>query len=71
MAFVYEFATDGCPLHLVNQKQRRNKKMTPNDIATDISGLTPANNGNIATMTIGTQSFVGGNLTIDDANQMG
>lgn len=45
--------------------------MTPNDIATDISGLTPANNGNIGTMTMGTQSFVGGNLTIDDANQMG
>ncbi len=45
--------------------------MTPNDIATDISGLTPANNGNIATMTYGTQSFVGQNWTIDDANQMG
>lgn len=45
--------------------------MTPNDIATDISGLKPANNGNIATMTIGTQSYVGGNLTIDDATQCG
>lgn len=45
--------------------------MTPNDIATDISGLTPANNGNIGTMTYGTQSFVGGSWTIDDANQMG
>ena len=52
-------------------KTKEKQKMTPNDIATDISGLTPANNGNIATMTIGTQSFVGGNLTIDDANQMG
>ena len=45
--------------------------MTPNEIATDISGLTPANNGTIATMTYGTQSFVGGSLTIDDANTMG
>ena len=45
--------------------------MKPNDIATDISGLCPANDGNIATMTVGTQSFVGSNLTIDDANQMG
>lgn len=45
--------------------------MTPNDIATDISGLTPANNGNIATMTMGTTSYVGTNWTIDDANQMG
>ncbi len=38
--------------------------MTPNDIATDISGLTPANDGNIGTMTMGTTSFVGGHLTI-------
>lgn len=45
--------------------------MTPNDIATDIGGITPANDGNIATMTMGTQSFVGQNWTIDDANQMG
>ena len=45
--------------------------MTPNDIATDISGLTPANDGNIATMTYGTQSLVGGQFTIDDANHMG
>ena len=45
--------------------------MTPNDIATDISGLTPANNGNIATMTTGTQSFIGQNLGIDDAHTLG
>ena len=45
--------------------------MTPNDIATDISGLKPAGNGNIATTTYGTQSVVGGKFTIDDANQMG
>ena len=45
--------------------------MTPNDIATDISGLKPANDGNIATMTVGTQSYVGQNWTIDDANQCG
>ena len=68
--FVCKGVTDGCPLHLVNQN-KGNKKMTPNDIATDISGLKPANDGNIATMTIGTQSFVGGKLTIDDANQCG
>ncbi len=45
--------------------------MTPNDIATDIGGITPANDGNIATTTMGTQSFVGQNWTIDDATQMG
>lgn len=45
--------------------------MTPNEIATDISGLTPANNGNIGTMTMGTQSFVGQTWTIDDASQLG
>ena len=45
--------------------------MTPNDIATDISGLTPANNGNIATMTTGTQSFIGRNWGIDDASTLG
>ena len=45
--------------------------MTPNDIATDISGIKPVDNGNIATMTYGTQSFCGQNLTIDDSNQMG
>ena len=57
---------------LVNQNNKKEtKKMTPNDIATDISGLTPANNGNIATMTRGTQSFVGQNWTIDDAYQLG
>ena len=45
--------------------------MTPNDIATDISGLKPANDGNIATTTVGTQSYVGQNWTIDDANHLG
>lgn len=62
---------DGCPLRLVNQKTKEKQTMTPNDIATDISGLNPANDGNIATMTMGTQSFVGQSWTIDDANQMG
>ena len=70
MAFVYEFATDGCPLHLVNQNKGETK-MTPNDIATDISGLTPANDGNIATMTTGTGSYIGRNWGIDDANTLG
>lgn len=45
--------------------------MKPNEIATDISGLTPANNGNIATMTTGTQSFIGQNWGIDDASTLG
>lgn len=45
--------------------------MTPNEIATNISSISIANNGNIGTMTMGTQSYVGRNLTIDDANQMG
>lgn len=45
--------------------------MTPNEIATDISGLKPAGNDNIATMTYGTQSFCGQTWTIDDANQIG
>ena len=52
-------------------KTGKETKMTPNDIATDISGLTPANNGNITTMTMGTQSYVGRNWTIDDASQLG
>ena len=45
--------------------------MTPNDIATSISGLKPAGDGNINQTVTGTQSFVGGNLTIDDANGWG
>ena len=56
---------------LVNQNNKGKEKMTPNEIATDISGLTPANNGNIGTMTMGTQSFVGQTWTIDDASQLG
>ncbi len=44
--------------------------MTPNDIAISIAGLNPVG-GDLATMTTGTQSFVGQNLTIDDANTFG
>lgn len=68
MAFVYEFATDGCPLHLVNQNKGETK-MTPNDIATSISGLKPVGGGNITASTNFTQSFaMGGGYTVDDAN---
>ncbi|MBQ3316263.1 MAG: hypothetical protein IJG70_09960 [Kiritimatiellae bacterium] len=45
--------------------------MTPNDIATDISGLKPVNNGNIATMTRGTQSYIGTTWGIDDTDTLG
>ncbi len=50
MAFVYEFATDGCPLHLVNQNKGETK-MTPNDIATSISGIVQMGDGNITAST--------------------
>ena len=50
MAFVYEFATDGCPLHLVNQNKGETK-MTPNDIATSISGIVQMGGGNITAST--------------------
>ena len=50
MAFVYEFATDGCPLHLVNQNKGETK-MTPNDIATNISGIVQMGDGNITAST--------------------
>ena len=45
--------------------------MTPNDIATSISGLKPDGNSNPTTMTTGTQSYVGQNWTIDDYNTFG
>ena len=45
--------------------------MTPNDIATDISGLKPAEGSDLTSMTTGTQSYVGGTWTIDDWNNWG
>ena len=46
--------------------------MTPNDIATDISGLKPVGDvSNIATMTVGTTCYLNSSWTVDDANQMG
>ncbi len=45
--------------------------MTPNDIATSISGLHVEGDGDIAQTVTGTQSFVGGRLTIDDAGSWG
>ena len=45
--------------------------MTPNDIATSISGLNPADEGNITQTVTGTQSFVGGQWTIDDWSNWG
>ena len=45
--------------------------MTPNDIATSISGLNPVDEGNITGTMTGTQSFVGGQLTIDDWSSWG
>ena len=45
--------------------------MTPNDIATSISGLKPVSNGDITQTVTGTQSFVGQNWTIDDAGGWG
>ena len=50
MVFVYEFATDGCPLHLVN-RNKGETKMTPNDIATSISGIVQMGDGNITAST--------------------
>ena len=72
MTFVYDCASDECPLHLVNQKKKgKTEKMTPNDIATNISGLKPVGDSNLTSMTTGTQSFVGRNWTIDDASTFG
>lgn len=45
--------------------------MTPNDIATDIAGLQPSNSGDITSTMTGTQSYVGGTLTIDDWSSWG
>ena len=44
---------------LVNQKKEKETKMTPNDIATDISGLTPVGEGNINWSTMATYSWGG------------
>ena len=63
MAFVYEFATDGCPLHLVNQNKGETK-MTPNDIATSISGIVRMGDGNITASTNFTYTFE----RMDDSN---
>lgn len=45
--------------------------MKPDEIATSISGLKPAGDGNINQTVTGTQSFVGQNWTIDDAGGWG
>lgn len=45
--------------------------MKPDEIATDISGLDPVGSGNITQTVTGTQSFVGGSLTIDDWSNWG
>jgi len=45
--------------------------MTPSDIATSISGLKTADSGNITQTVTGTQSFVGGQLSIDDYGNWG
>lgn len=58
-------------MHWLTQNKGENNKMTPTDIATSISGLKPAGDGNLTTMTTGTASFVGQNWTIDDANTFG
>jgi hypothetical protein len=63
IAFVFYIATDGCPLHLVNQNKGETK-MTPNDIATSISGIVQTGDGNITASTNFTYSF--GRL--DDSN---
>ena len=42
--------------------------MTPSDIATSVSGLKPIGERNITASTMGTNSFVGQNWTIDDWN---
>lgn len=44
--------------------------MTPDDIATSLSGLKPVG-GDLTSMTTGTQSWVGNGMTIDDANTFG
>ena len=45
--------------------------MTPNDIATSIAELAPVDKGTVTQTVTGTQSFVGGRLTIDDAGGWG
>ena len=61
----------GCPLRWLTKNKGEKKKMTPNDIATDISGLKPAEGSDLTSMTTGTQSYVGGTWTIDDWNNWG
>ena len=41
--------------------------MTPNDIASSVSGLKPVGEGSITTSTRGTTSYVGTTLSIDDS----
>ena len=53
---------------LVNQKQTKEKKMKPNEIATSLSGLKPIGEGNVTLSTMGTNSYVGQNYTVDDWN---
>ena len=42
---------------LVNQNKQRKQKMTPNDIATDVSGLTSGGPGSVATSVNYTYTF--------------
>ena len=55
-----------CPLHLVNQNKGETK-MTPNDIATSISGLKPVGEGDITNTVSYTYTFE----RLDDANNWG
>ena len=55
---------DECPLHLVNQSNKKEKKMTPNDIATDISATHASGSVNWSTMA--TYSYCGSQYIPDD-----
>jgi len=52
---------------LVNQQRKEKQKMTPNDIATSISGLRPVGEASIANTVTYTYTFE----KMDDANNWG
>ena len=45
--------------------------MTPNEIATDVTGLCSSSGGSITSTVTGTNCYVGGSLTIDDWGNWG
>ena len=71
MTFVYQYVAGGCLLLWLTKQIKEKQKMTPEEVATDITGLSPVENGNITSMTNYTYSLCGMQQRMDDSNTFG